>query len=571
MGVAYSYVRFSSPQQASGDSLRRQGVARDKWLADRPEVALDQSLKLTDAGRSAFKRKDFDAYALSKFLGHVRSGRVEEGSYLLVENLDRISRESVGEATELFLSIVNRGIVVVQLTPVVTEFKKPVDLPSLMYAVMELSRGHSESAIKSERLLASWGRKQREAKPGRIVTHRLPGWISAVSGKLILNGHAPIVREIFQLIRDGHSTTGISRILNDRGTPTMGLKTISDRGQSHLPPEERRKSPVKWSSTLIWHVVRSRACIGEYTPYRRRKDSALPPVKDYFPSVTDKRTFDVVQGIIDRRAKVGRGRRGQSVYLFSNLIRDARDGMPMSYWNYGGQHPRVICPRGGRDGSSSLPWVSFPAAAFETAILSLLREIKAKDLWPAQRGSSKSESLAGELARVEKLISVWTGKMDDPDIVDVVATKLAEYNAERRRIAGELAEAQRAESSPMAETWGGFRSLAEALAADPSNDLRLRVKLGIQHAIEALHILIVPRGRKRLLLAQVGFRTSPERRTFLIAYQMPYYNGKVRRPERWKAYSQLQATPTADLRNPAAVVKATAALNRMDVVALLSE
>ena len=94
MPTAYSYLRFSSPQQATGDSIRRQTAARDKWLAGHPDVHLDASLVMTDAGRSGYKRKDWDTYALAEFVKHVRSGRVEPGPYLLVENLDRLSREN---------------------------------------------------------------------------------------------------------------------------------------------------------------------------------------------------------------------------------------------------------------------------------------------------------------------------------------------------------------------------------------------------------------------------------------------------------------------------------------------
>ena len=42
---------------------------------------------------------------------------------------------------------VNKGIIVVQLSPAVMEFRKPVNMMSLMFAIVELSRGHSESAI----------------------------------------------------------------------------------------------------------------------------------------------------------------------------------------------------------------------------------------------------------------------------------------------------------------------------------------------------------------------------------------------------------------------------------------
>src|SRR5262245_53933769 len=121
MPLAYSYLRFSSPQQAEGDTLRRQTEARERWLAEHPDVSLDRSLAMTDAGRPAFKRKNWDTYALAQFVARIKARLVEPGSYLLVENLDRLSREDAGEATELFLSIVNKGVIVVQLSPAVME------------------------------------------------------------------------------------------------------------------------------------------------------------------------------------------------------------------------------------------------------------------------------------------------------------------------------------------------------------------------------------------------------------------------------------------------------------------
>src|SRR5436190_3739126 len=212
--LAYSYLRFSSLQQAAGDSVRRQTANREAWLEAHPEVRLDTSLVLEDRGRSAFRRKNWDTYALARFVDHVKGGRVKPGSYLLVENLDRLSRENAGEATELFLSIVNKGVVIVQLSPAVMEFRKPVNMHSLMFAVVELSRGHSESAIKSERGRAWWARKQGEAST-RVVTRKLPGWVRYEGGKLVLDpAGTRAVRRMFALARDGYGATAIAKKLN---------------------------------------------------------------------------------------------------------------------------------------------------------------------------------------------------------------------------------------------------------------------------------------------------------------------------------------------------------------------
>lgn len=50
MAHAYSYVRFSSPEQAKGDSVRRQVEAAERY-AQSHGLRLDD--RLTDAGLSA--------------------------------------------------------------------------------------------------------------------------------------------------------------------------------------------------------------------------------------------------------------------------------------------------------------------------------------------------------------------------------------------------------------------------------------------------------------------------------------------------------------------------------------
>ena len=95
---AYSYKRFSTPAQADGDSLRRQTAMAEAW-AERIGVPLDTELQLTDEGVSAYAGANRDVGALGAFVEAVQDGRVPQGSWLLVENLDRISREPAGEAS----------------------------------------------------------------------------------------------------------------------------------------------------------------------------------------------------------------------------------------------------------------------------------------------------------------------------------------------------------------------------------------------------------------------------------------------------------------------------------------
>jgi hypothetical protein len=114
-------------------------------------------------------------------------------------NLDRLSREDAGEAVQLFLTIVNAGVIVVQLSPVVMELRRPVEAFALTYAIMELSRGHGERAIKSERCRAAWARNYQQAAT-RVVTGRLPGWVRRKGDRLTLDPDgAEAVRRMFSL------------------------------------------------------------------------------------------------------------------------------------------------------------------------------------------------------------------------------------------------------------------------------------------------------------------------------------------------------------------------------------
>src|SRR5438552_11831218 len=114
--LAYSYVRFSHPSQAEGDSLRRQTEAARQWC-ERNGVRLDTTTTLHDLGKSAYTgwhRKNPDRHALAAFLKLVEQGKVPRGSVLIIENLDRLTREHIQPALLLVLNLLQAGIRIVQ-------------------------------------------------------------------------------------------------------------------------------------------------------------------------------------------------------------------------------------------------------------------------------------------------------------------------------------------------------------------------------------------------------------------------------------------------------------------------
>ncbi len=78
---AYSYIRFSTPEQLKGDSLRRQLESSRKYALEH-NLVLDESLR--DLGVSAFKGKNATEGALKRFMELIDAGQVERGSILIL-------------------------------------------------------------------------------------------------------------------------------------------------------------------------------------------------------------------------------------------------------------------------------------------------------------------------------------------------------------------------------------------------------------------------------------------------------------------------------------------------------
>jgi DNA invertase Pin-like site-specific DNA recombinase len=323
MVAAFSYVRFSHPDQAKGDSLRRQTERAAEYCRQRGWT-LDDNLTLRDLGVPAFKGKNAAVGNFRTFLDGIRSGHVPAGSVLLVESFDRISRQGIDEGYDLIKGILNPGVRIVTLSPereFDTEATRGLTKGALEIQLI-LERAAEESEMKSRRVGSAWSRKREEAA-NRILTRKLPSWVvyNETAGKLTLDpAKAGTVRRVFALAREGHGVGAIAKKLNADGVPVMGRKMFKGR-------------TVVWNETVVWHVLKSRATFGEFQPCKGRgstRKPAGPLIRNYFPPVITPDEYHAVQATIKARSTVGRGRRGKHINLFSGLMVDARDGSTLT-------------------------------------------------------------------------------------------------------------------------------------------------------------------------------------------------------------------------------------------------
>ncbi len=221
--IAYSYIRFSTPEQRKGDSLRRQLEDSQKW-ADEHGYVIDTKLKLRDEGRSAYHGDHLEHGALGQFLKKVEEGAIEHGSALIVESFDRLSREKVTKAQSIFLQIIYAGITVVttmdnKVYTVDSIDENPMDL---MLSLLIMMRAHDESKHKSIRGLKKWVVKsEAAANGGPKLTGRTKGWLKLSKDRKsfeVIEERAEVVRRIFQERLKGKSPPRIAREFNQDGT-----------------------------------------------------------------------------------------------------------------------------------------------------------------------------------------------------------------------------------------------------------------------------------------------------------------------------------------------------------------
>jgi DNA invertase Pin-like site-specific DNA recombinase len=560
--IAFSYLRFSHPNQSTGDSVRRQHALRDDWLRRHPEVKLDTSLTLEDHATSGFTgrhRGNADRHALARFLELVRDGRVPRGSYLIVENLDRLSREHVQPALQLFLELTQAGVRLVQLSPAESVFDDQSDLLPLLVAIMEMARGHGESAMKSERIGAAWAEKKRQAaEHGVPLTARAPAWLRLVEGRWeVIDSAAQAVRMIFKMATEGFGLQAITRQLNEQGVPVIG------KGE-------------RWVRGYVGKLVRNRSVIGEYRlTTGRGAERQCRPLPGYFPAIlSEEEWYAARAGLEARREQRGRPAKGVT-NLFVGLLRDARGG-PLHLAGESrrdGTLYKVLVGARVQDGARGPgPHASFPYHVFEECVLGCLRELNPRDILPHNGHENKVLVLTGRLAEAEAEVEKIKGRMEAKGFSEPLADVLERQAAKRQQVADELAAARMQASSPLAASWGDYASLLDVLENAPNPDeVRTRLRSALRRITQSIHCLFLTRGRLRVAVVQAKFQGGA-RREFLIVYRGGTANKMVRRPAEWWVRSMADVGPAhLDLSRPADAAKLERALAGLDWNELLQQ
>ncbi|WP_186010719.1 recombinase family protein [Burkholderia gladioli] len=512
MPTAYSYIRFSTPEQKKGDSLRRQKELSERYARDHG-LTLDTSLHLHDLGVSAFDGSNVTRGALGGFLRAVDEGRVVPGSYLLVESLDRLSRDRVMEALNLFLSIVNRGITIVTLSDGRVYNSDTDNTADLIVSITIMARAHEESLTKSQRLKAAWKNKRSRLDETKL-TARCPLWMKLNHDRTrfeFVPERASVVREIISLAKNGMGQTIIAKTLNTRSVPSFS------------------GNPKGWHPSYIQKILTSTALYGEYQPGIFESGRVIPhgePVADYYPALITREEFYSLQAYRSQNAVGGgKARKGETIpNLLSGLLRCGYCGNPMVIAGAAAKRIRsadgkevkrppkkVLVCDGGRRGLGCYA-VQWGHKDFETSFLSFCRGIEFeriltnvrsgheenRDLTLDERIRSIDAELSTKDARIKNLVIAIEEGNAPASLVQRIRSleeEVTELTRTKVQLSSELS-LHRAAHQELTSTAKIARSLIDTMESMTNDELfRVRAALAAQFRRTIASITLHPAGR----------------------------------------------------------------------------
>ncbi|MGE9268056.1 MAG: recombinase family protein, partial [Verrucomicrobiales bacterium] len=294
-----SYLRYSSKEQAKGGSEKRQTGGAAEYCEAHGLELIDE---YRDLGISGYTGKHSTIGNLAKFLEDCKSGQVPQGIHLIVEHLDRLSREEVPIALQRFLSLINDYKITIHTTSDGYIYAPgKIELTELIISIVAMGQAHGESKRKSYLTGKAWKQKRElgkpHSRPGKLPMGRHPNWLDWDCSKqewIPKEEAVAAIKYIFKLALESDPGLGryqIARKLNNEGIPVYSPRA------------------TRWTAAMIKRITTNRSLAGEFHVHRS-KDPNAKMVEEYYPVIIDAETLDKVEVMLKTRDPHG-GRPGK--------------------------------------------------------------------------------------------------------------------------------------------------------------------------------------------------------------------------------------------------------------------
>lgn len=506
MALVFSYVRYSTRKQMKGDSLRRQMELGERWITENNHTLATRTIH--DLGVSAFKGRNRHKGALSRFLADVGT-RIPQGSILLVENLDRLSREGMDEAGDLFKQIIKAGVDIATMMPTAKVYTRESlkDPIGILEPLLYFHNAYLESKKKSERISEKWKEKRKLIAQGKIVDAVRPSWLDfdKKTRSFRLNKGAAAVKLIFERTAEG-----------------IGQRQIVRELQTDFAPIGRSK---KWNSSFVQKVLSDRAVLGErqcyvFTEEGERVKTGSPVARYYPPAIEEPLWFRAQGKKRDNLRK--KGRNTQFINLFTGLLTDINDGCPMHIQAArlpSGKTQRRLVSYGHVRSMPGSDFVSVDYTEFERQALYALSEIFPDDLVSKPSISLVAE-VEQEIRGVVDTITATQKDLTDPKNLKIRSLLLDSLNSleERRQTLQDrldILQASRHSDHALREVHSIDRMLRE-VTGDDLRTLRLKLRSAISDVVESIVVKPEKHYGRVFALAQIRFRGTPWTKRFFV-------------------------------------------------------
>lgn len=459
MPDAIIYIRFSTGPQERGDSRRRQLEDCQKYCADN---GLEVVEVVEDLGRSAYKGDHLSVGNLGKLSARIMRGEIAPGTTIVIEKMDRLSREVPRKIRRWIEDITDKGISIARVSggPVIDSAY--LDDGSNIAAVVEMAysnhAAHEFSQNISDRLSKSWSQRRKNAAEGKsLLTASTPRWITTEgdwAGKTapdfrrftLVPDRAAIVLDIYNMAADGMGSWGIAKELNQRGVRNWG-KTSETTTQGG------------WNHTTVLNILSSPAVEGIHYPTHqvgRKRVRTGEVLRDYFP-IIDGLTADLVARARSHMTKRAGGgpRSNTGKNLLASLAKCGSCGGYMVLRNRSandGPYAYLQCDNAGK-GKGCEAKGMFNYRVLEPAILdAVLHHVLDNSFFSV---ANRATELRIQLAEMDRQIEVVRGDRDNaralyirhPDAAEfeeawqALSQQMRALEAERKATETELAEA----------------------------------------------------------------------------------------------------------------------------------
>ena len=438
-GLVYSYMRFSDPRQAAGNSSERQRAYAAQWAADHG-LRLDESLSMEDKGLSAYHQHHVKHGALGVFLAAVEQGRVPSGSVLVVEGLDRLSRAEPIQAQAQLAQIINAGISVVTASDgkVYSRERLKANPMDLVYSLLVMIRAHEESETKASRVKAAI-RRQCEGWVagtfrGMIRNGTDPSWVQWTGERWeLVESRVEAVRAAIDLYRRGYGVTNITRELKARNLSMT--KGTPDLLQVH-------------------RLVRQRALMGDR---ELEVDGQSYCLEGYYPAILAKDEWHDLQSLVAKRGlrsvkgtipnlftglSLARcGYCGSGLSTHNNMTRRRPDGTILD------SHRRLMCIGHQRRKDCPVPGTT-SIVPIERALMAYCSDMmNMQALYQGDRGAGPRARIAAARERAteaeRKLERLMSAMLESTDLPAIFIQRARDLETEKAQAEADLHAAER--------------------------------------------------------------------------------------------------------------------------------